>query len=140
MAVTGITLDDEVTEIFNQLKLGKGLKYVIFRITPDYTRVVVEKSKEVPATWDDFVADLPKDDCRYAVYDYEFTLEDSGVRNKLVFVLWTPETAKIKTKMLYPATKEAMKRAFVGIGAELQATDLSEISKEAVEDKFKNTK
>jgi cofilin len=74
------------------------------------------------------------------VFDYQFDTASDGARNKLVFVLWTPETAKIKAKMLYPATKDAMKKALVGIGAELQATDASEISQEAVMEKFKLTK
>lgn len=137
MAVTGITLQDEVTTVFNELKLGKGLQYVIYRLTPDFKEVEVEKKAPAPATWDAFVADLPKDDCRYAVFDYQFATDKDGERNKLIFVLWTPETARIKTKMLYPATKEAMKRALVGIGAEIQATDEAEISIDAVNDRLR---
>ena len=136
MAVTGINLKDEVTSVFNELKLGKGLQYVIYRLTDDFKEVEVEKKVPSPATWEQFVADLPKDDCRYAVYDYQFNTDSDGERNKLIFVLWTPETARIKTKMLYPATKEAMKRALVGIGTELQATDEAEISLDAVKEKF----
>jgi len=136
MAVTGIILQDEVTSVFNELKLGHGLQYVIYRITPNLKEVEVEKKVPAPATWEQFVADLPRDDCRYAVYDYQFQTETDGDRNKLIFVLWTPETAKIKSKMLYPATKEAMKRALVGIGTELQATDEAEISLDAVKEKF----
>ena len=136
MAVTGISLKDEVTSVFNELKLGKGLQYVLYRITPDFKEVEVEKKVPAPATWEQFVADLPRDDCRYGVFDYQFNTEADGERNKLIFVLWTPETARIKTKMLYPATKEAMKRALVGIGTELQATDEAEISLDAVKEKF----
>ena len=136
MAVTGITLRDEVMSVFNELKLGMGLQYVIYRMTPDYKEVEVEKKVEAPATWEAFVADLPKDDCRYGVFDYQFTTETDGDRNKLIFVLWTPETARIKTKMLYPATKEAMKRALVGISTEIQATDEAEISLDAVKERF----
>jgi hypothetical protein len=59
MAVTGITLKDEVTAAFNELKLGKGLKYVIFKIADDFKTVGVEK-KSPSGDWAEFVKDLPK--------------------------------------------------------------------------------
>ena len=138
MSLSGIALNDEVTAVFNELKLGKGLKYVIYRINENHTEVIVEKKQAAPATWAQFVEDLPKNDCRYAVFDYHYETESDGERNKLVFVLWTPETAKIKSRMLYPSTKDAMKRALVGISTELQATDASEIDEENVIEKFQH--
>jgi len=132
MAISGITLQDEVTSSFNELKLGKSLQYIIYRITPDYKEVAVEKKQPAPATWDDLVKDLPADDCRYAVFDFKYSTESDGERNKLIFVLWTPDSAKIKVRMLYPSTKESLRRSFVGIGTEVQATDVSELAIEDV--------
>jgi cofilin len=128
MAISGITLQDEVTSSFNELKLGRGLQYIIYRITPDFKEVAVEKKQAAPATWEDLVKDLPSDDCRYAVFDFHYETASDGERNKLIFILWTPDTAKIKVKMLYPSTKDALRRSFVGIGTEVQATDVSELS------------
>jgi len=132
MAISGITLQDEVTSSFNELKLGKSLQYIIFRITPDFKEVAVDKKQAAPATWEDLIKDLPSDDCRYAVFDFKYSTESDGERNKLIFILWTPDTAKIKVKMLYPSTKESLRRSFVGIGCEVQATDVSELAIEDV--------
>lgn len=39
-----------------------------------------------------------------------------------------PDSSGIKRKMLYSSTKGEMKRAFTGIGKDLQATDRDEVS------------
>merc|ERR1712146_670036 len=83
-----------------------------------------------------FVENLPKDDCRYAVYDFEYDQPDcGGKRSKILFVLWSPDTAKIKSKMLYTSSKDGLRKKLVGIGTEIQATDSSEIDFETVLDK-----
>ena len=54
----------------------------------DQTEVVVQENGESDATWDDFCAKLPDDDCRYAVFDFDYTLEDGGQRDKVILVVW----------------------------------------------------
>eukprot|EP00831_Metopus_contortus_P021336 TRINITY_DN19522_c0_g1_i2.p2 TRINITY_DN19522_c0_g1~~TRINITY_DN19522_c0_g1_i2.p2 ORF type:complete len:100 (-),score=24.49 TRINITY_DN19522_c0_g1_i2:87-386(-) len=58
-------------------------------------------------------------------------------RSKIMFVVWAPDTAKVKSKMLYASSKDNLRKKFVGIGVEVQATDLSEIDYKEVEDKVK---
>ena len=43
-----------------------------------------------------------------------------------------PDTAKVRDKMKYSGTKEAMKSAFVGISVNINATDLDELTEELV--------
>ena len=47
----------------------------------------------------------------------------------------SPETSKIKQKMVYASTKEGLKKKLVGLAIEVQGTDFSEISNEAVLEK-----
>lgn len=49
-----------------------------------------------------------------------------------------PDTSKVKQKMLYASSKDAIRKKLVGIGAEIQGTDLSEVSYEAVLEKVKS--
>ncbi len=44
----------------------------------------------------------------------------------------------MKQKMLYASSKDAIRKKLVGIGAEIQGTDLSEVSYEAVLEKVKS--
>eukprot|EP01087_Luapelamoeba_hula_P001671 TRINITY_DN11402_c0_g1_i1.p1 TRINITY_DN11402_c0_g1~~TRINITY_DN11402_c0_g1_i1.p1 ORF type:complete len:138 (-),score=30.77 TRINITY_DN11402_c0_g1_i1:6-419(-) len=130
--MSGIAVADEVVHKFNELKLAHNTRYLTFQMSDDLTQVVLDKTSVSPsATWEDFTSDLPRHDCRYGVFDFEYE-KDGGRRNKIVFVVWCPETSKIKAKMLYTSTKESLKKKLVGIGSELQATDSSEIARSEV--------
>lgn len=43
------------------------------------------------------------------------------------FYFRTPDTAKVRSKMLYASSKDALRRNLVGIAIEVQGTDLSEV-------------
>lgn len=43
-----------------------------------------------------------------------------GSRNKLVFIVWAPQSAKIKDKMVTASSKDALKKKFDGIQIEWQ--------------------
>lgn len=71
---------------YQKLKLGKSIKYIIYKLSDDNTEIVVEKTSQ-SKDYDDFVSSLPEQECRYAVYDFEFEKED-GKRSKICFVAW----------------------------------------------------
>lgn len=48
-----------------------------------------------------------------------------------------PESAKIKQKMLYSSSYDALKKALVGVYKYVQACDFEEASQEAIEDTFR---
>ena len=64
---------------------------------------------------------------------------ESSKKQKLVLLLWCPDTAKVKKKMLYSSSFDALKKALVGVQKYIQATDLSEASREVVEEKLRST-
>ncbi|CAD7685152.1 unnamed protein product [Nyctereutes procyonoides] len=66
---------------------------------------------------------LPDKDCHYALYDatYESKKED------LVFIFWAPESAPLKSKMIYASSKDAIKKKLTGIKHELQANCYEEV-------------
>jgi len=43
---------------------------------------------DAAADYDAFLEKLPKDDCVWGVYDFEFTKGDEGKRNKICFISW----------------------------------------------------
>lgn len=151
---SGIAVDEECLAAFQDLKLHRKFRYVVYCLGNENRKIVVEKSAAPDATFKNFVAELPEDDCRYAVYDFEYEKSPGeGMRSKICFIVWyvfvylfmdivlitmwfrAPDTAKIKQKMLYAASKDALRKTLVGISTEIQATDASEIAYEAVLDK-----
>ena len=124
--------------MFQELKLKKAYRYIIYKLSDDSKTIVVEKACE-KAEYNDFVAQVPDEYCRYAVFDFEFTLSAAeGQRNKICFFVWAPDNSKIKQKMLYASSKDALRKKLVGISTEIQGTDFSEVSYETVLDKVKS--
>ena len=56
------------------------------------------------------------------------------------FVVRCPDTASVRTKMLYAASKPTVRRKLVGINHEIQATEYSELNKQEVTEKVKSRK
>jgi len=69
------------------------------------------------------------------VYDFAYIGKEGVEKNKLFFVSWVPDVAKIKQKMLYASSKEAFRRMLDGIQLEIQATDASEIEESVLREK-----
>lgn len=67
---------------------------------------------------------------------YICTTTDGPASNKIIFIVWLPDTAKVKSKMIYAASKDALKKKLIGIGSEIQATDPSELEDSVIGEKL----
>eukprot|EP00047_Mylnosiga_fluctuans_P001363 m.219952 g.219952 ORF g.219952 m.219952 type:complete len:140 (-) comp10279_c0_seq1:73-492(-) len=124
---SGVRVADDVPTVYNEIKLGHKFEYVIFKINDALDTIVVDECAAPGTSYSTFLSKLPKDNGRYAVFDFKYELEDGGQRNKLVFIVWVPDAAKVKQKMIYASSKDALRKALVGIQLEVQATDSEEI-------------
>ncbi|KAI9202759.1 uncharacterized protein BJ171DRAFT_166760 [Polychytrium aggregatum] len=131
---SGVGVQDAAIEAYQDLKIRKKYRYVVYRLTDNATEITVERKVE-QANYEDFVNSLPPNECRYVVYDFQYETSGEGTRNKILFYVWSPDSAKIKPKMLYASSKDALRKKLDGIYTEIQCTDLSEVSYEAVFDK-----
>eukprot|EP01084_Bolivina_argentea_P063261 115559_1 len=132
---TGVTVDDEVVSQFNSFKLKKepyNHRFYVYKISDDATQIVIDCHGEKSCTYDNFVEKLPANECRYAIFDLDYTTKDGRPGNKIVFITWTPDTAKVRNKMMYAGSKESIKTALVGVQVHLQATDQSELERNHV--------
>jgi cofilin len=131
---SGVAVNSDCVQEFQDLKLRKKYTYIIFNLNSDSTEIVVEKTVK-QEDYEEFIKDLPENECRWAIYDFGFQKEDGSARNKITFISWSPDNAKIKQKMLFASSREALKRSFNGIAVEIQGSDYSEVSYEAVLEK-----
>lgn len=117
------------------MKLGKKYKFIIFALNDQKTEIVVEETS-TNSDYDAFLEKLPEDECKYAIYDFEYEIGGGeGKRSKIVFFTWSPDTAPIKSKMIYAASKDALRRALNGVSSDVQGTDFSEVAYESVLDR-----
>lgn len=114
------------------MKLGKKYKFVLFGLNDNKTEIVV-KETSTDGSYDAFLEKLPENDCLYAVYDFEYEIGgNEGTRSKIVFFTWSPDTAPVRSKMVYASSKDALRRALNGVSTDVQGTDFSEVAYEAV--------
>jgi len=128
----GVKATEDTLKVFNDMKLGKKVAYLIFCV--EGAEIKVESSKTKEEVGDDyldaFISEVKASgQPRFAVVDWN---------HKLCFVSWVPDTSKPKNKMAYASCKEAFVQELVGIQIKLQATDDGELSKAAINEKVKS--
>ncbi|MDI1489236.1 MAG: hypothetical protein OHK93_008514 [Ramalina farinacea] len=138
MSKSGVSVAPECITTYDDLKLNKKIKYIIYKLSDDYKQIVVEDTSSDP-DWEGFQSKLlnAKSSAkgregkgpRYAVYDFQYELEGGeGTRNKIVFISWSPdEGALVMPKMTYASSKESLKNALTGLATEVQANRDDEI-------------
>ncbi|ONK71514.1 uncharacterized protein A4U43_C04F9430 [Asparagus officinalis] len=134
-SASGIAVDDDCKLKFLELKAKRNFRFIIFKIDEVAQRVMVEKLGQPGETYDDFTACMPPNECRYAVFDFDFVTDENCQKSKIIFVAWSPDTSKVRSKMVYASSKDRFKRELDGIQVELQATDPSEMSMDIVKER-----
>ncbi|CAM8935045.1 unnamed protein product [Rhodiola kirilowii] len=125
-----MAVNDECKLKFVELKNKRIYRFIIFKIQDQ--QVVVEKLGSPEETYEDFANSLPADECRYAVFDFDFITDEHCQKSKIFFIAWSPDTSRVRSKMVYASSKDRFKRELDGIQVELQATDPSEMSLDIV--------
>ncbi|KAF3340235.1 Actin-depolymerizing factor [Carex littledalei] len=127
-SASGMAVHDDCKLRFLELKTKRNFRFIVFKIDEKIQQVAVEKLGQPEETYDDFSNSLPPNECRYAVFDFDFVTDENCQKSKIFFISWSPDNARIRSKMLYASSKDRFRRELDGIQVELQATDPSEMS------------
>ena len=131
-AASGMAVNDECKLRFLELKAKRTHRSIIFKIDEKLKQVVVEKCGDPTQSYEDFSASLPVNECRYAIYDFDFVTAENCQKSRIFFIAWTPDVSRVRSKMLYASSKERFKRELDGIQVELQATDPTEMDLDVI--------
>ncbi|KAJ0044323.1 hypothetical protein Pint_06245 [Pistacia integerrima] len=131
-AASGMAVHDDCKLKFLELKAKRTYRFIVYKIEEKQKQVIVEKLGEPTDSYENFTASLPADECRYAVYDFDFVTEENCQKSKIVFIAWSPDTSKVRSKMIYASSKDRFKRELDGIQIELQATDPTEMGLDVI--------
>ncbi|CAL5402269.1 unnamed protein product [Camellia sinensis] len=135
MATTGMWVTEECKNSFMEMKWKKVHKYIVFKIDEGSRLVTVDKVGGPGESYDDLTASLPTDDCRYAVFDFDFVTVDNCRKSKIFFIAWAPTASRIRAKVLYATSKDGLRRVLDGIHYEVQATDPTEMGIDVIKDR-----
>ncbi|RVW98706.1 Actin-depolymerizing factor 1 [Vitis vinifera] len=131
-AASGMAVHDDCKLKFLELKAKRTYRFIVFKIEEKQKQVVVEKVGEPAQSYEDFTASLPADECRYAVYDFDFVTEENCQKSRIFFIAWCPDSSRVRSKMIYASSKDRFKRELDGIQVELQATDPTEMGLDVI--------
>ncbi|KIP09683.1 hypothetical protein PHLGIDRAFT_116158 [Phlebiopsis gigantea 11061_1 CR5-6] len=134
MQSSGVAVADDCITSYQDLMKRKH-KFVVYGLNPKFTEIVVLKTSEDP-DYEVFLKEFPHDQCRWAVYDLEYEVEDGGKRNKVLFVYWSPGSSSVKQRMVYSASNNALKSR-LGVAVEIQGNDEDDLEFVTVLEKAK---
>ncbi|KAI8560467.1 hypothetical protein RHMOL_Rhmol04G0258000 [Rhododendron molle] len=126
-AASGMAVHDDCKLRFMELKAKRTYRFIVYKIEEMQKQVIVEKVGEPGQSYEDFTACLPADECRYAVFDFDYFTEENVPKSRIFFIAWSPDTSRVRSKMIYASSKDRFKRELDGIQIELQATDPTEM-------------
>jgi cofilin len=137
---SGVPVGEECKLKFLELQRRKAFRFIVFKLDEKAKQITVEKLGGPGASYEEFVASLPENECRYGVYDFEFTATDgviSSQKSKIFFIAWSPDPARVRAKMIYASSKDKLKQELRGIHYEVQATDRTELDLDVIKDRAK---
>ncbi|KAB5520298.1 hypothetical protein DKX38_024617 [Salix brachista] len=129
---SGMAVHDDCKLKFLELKAKRTYRFIVYKIEEKQKQVIVEKLGEPAQSYEDFTASLPADECRYAVYDFDFVTAENVQKSRIFFIAWCPDTSRVRSKMIYASSKDRFKRELDGIQIELQATDPTEMDLDVI--------
>mmetsp|Transcript_44756 Transcript_44756/g.43346 ORF Transcript_44756/g.43346 Transcript_44756/m.43346 type:complete len:139 (+) Transcript_44756:3-419(+) len=137
MVSADLGIDDSCFEEFTALRMKQAYRFIIFRINDEKTTVQIEKLGDRHSTFDHFKDLMPKDQARYAVYEFEFTTSDNRKQSKTFFFFYAPDICDPKTKFIYAATKDAMNKRLSPISKAVGINDWADLDEEQLLKSFK---
>jgi hypothetical protein len=73
---------------FQELKARRSFRFIVFKIDEKAMEIQVERLGETNQGYGDFTDSLPADECRYAIYDLDFTTVENCQKSKIFFFSW----------------------------------------------------
>ncbi|KAJ0892857.1 putative actin-depolymerizing factor domain, ADF/Cofilin, ADF-H/Gelsolin-like domain superfamily [Helianthus annuus] len=81
---SGMAVNDECKLKFLELKSKRNYRFITYKIVDQ--QVIVDKIGGHDETYEDFTNSLPADECRYAVFDFDFTPDENCQKSKIFFI------------------------------------------------------
>lgn len=131
-SASGVAVDQECVQEFMSLKAKRTYRFLVYKVNDEGKEIVLEHRGGRDGKWEELIKLLPEHECRYAVWDQDFENSEGRQISKIFFISWAPETAKVRSKMLYASSKDHFRKMLDGINFELQATDSDEVDYEVI--------
>lgn len=140
--MTGIECDPECGTLLKAIQRRK-LRWAMFGFNDKRDLIIPVGNAEptckeseltmdiIRAEWEGMADQLPLNDVRYCIYDFAFRdiqsgysdgdVESAPIKSKVALIQWSPDSAKVKVKMLVPSSVASMR-------AEAEAANIASVN------------
>ncbi|TQS35493.1 hypothetical protein Golomagni_04086 [Golovinomyces magnicellulatus] len=144
---SSVSISEDCIRRYQELKLLKKHKFIIYKLSDNFKTIEVDDVDDSD-DWDVFREKLINAETksktgvmgkgpRYAIYDFNYELSSGeGLRNKIMFISWSPDTATTQAKMIYASSKHSLRVSLDGVSAEIQANDSDELEYQSMLNKI----
>ncbi|KAJ0970199.1 hypothetical protein J5N97_023076 [Dioscorea zingiberensis] len=87
-SASGMAINDECKLKFLELKAKRNFRFIVFKIDEKIQQVMVDKLGNPEQSYEDFTMALPPNECRYAVFDFDFVTDENCQKSKIFFIAW----------------------------------------------------
>jgi len=123
-----INIDEAVAATYKKLFQRKA-RFMTVKVdkVDEHDVVCVDVAGEKTATFDDFLAAMPQDECRFAAYNLEWTHEER-LMEKVVFIFYSPDTVKDKkARFTYAQYKDKVQQKMDNSARTFQINDHADL-------------
>ncbi|XP_029305823.1 cofilin-2-like [Cottoperca gobio] len=145
---SGVKVADEVKQIFNAMKVVKTeddekerIRIVLLHIDTEIKVEKIYRQKDLEDQDDVFKflkTLLLCDQCRYVLYDCHFEIKENIQKEELVFMMWAPDSAKMKGRMQYASSKSAIQKIVEGVKHTMEVHGIDDMDKDCFTDRLKH--
>lgn len=147
--ISGLLVNDDLKEIVKEIFDSKSpIDWSLFMFDGDAALKAeyvgddwFGSSDNFEKDWNDLLAYLPENEVRYLVVDFKYLSPNDNIeRSKRIFVMWAPEYAPQKEKLMVTMySKDVQNKLCGGSVIYVQANELSDISYQRVLDKINSS-
>lgn len=131
---SGVKIHQDCIDAFQKQKIRKQHRYLLYKMDSTYENIILFKTSGPEETYEDFLNSIPETECFYATIDLP---DPNGQTPKLIFLMFTPENAKVKDRMVFASSKDGFVKKLEGVhGKLLQASERSDLDYKLVADQY----
>lgn len=81
-------MNDECMLKFGELQSKRLHRFITYKMDDKFKEIVVDQVGDRATSYEDFTNSLPENDCRYAIYDFDFVTAEDVQKSRIFYILW----------------------------------------------------
>jgi len=132
MVESGVKLNLDCVDAFTNVHKGKSSRFCVFGFNDKRSKVELKFAAEKDATFEDLLAQLPKDHVRFIFYDCRYKTKEGQDRDKVLYAIWSSDDdAPGKEKMLVSSTSKEVEKKCSGFAKKASYHEWNELTEAA---------